>query len=228
MTSGGKVCTVMKDNEPTLSFLNNKLRGSTGCNLIDGSYSANADGSIRLEEYGVTEMACLEPGAMNQESDFINVISQVTRFSVNNGVLVLDDGTTQNQLQFIPQQSIALPLVSTSWTLTHFTESDGTTDSAASLVAGSTITLLMEGTKVSGSGGVDRYQGQTEIAEEENKLRITLAEFAAKDDSDELLKQESHYLDVLSQMTRYSLNKNTLVLSNDDQTLGLQFECTDK
>lgn len=65
---------------PTVNFSNGQVQGTTGCNSYGGEYEITGPGEIRFMPLAVTEMACIDPGVMEQEAQFLQFISQVSTY----------------------------------------------------------------------------------------------------------------------------------------------------
>lgn len=79
----------------TMSFEDERVTGSTGCNRYFGGYQLTGEG-LRFAETGMTKMAC--DGPRNEaEQQFTQLLNQVNRFDITpDGVLILhtQDGQT--------------------------------------------------------------------------------------------------------------------------------------
>jgi heat shock protein HslJ len=87
--------------EVTAVFERGKLHGFSGCNQFGGSYTVNGD-RIRISELQSTLMACIAPeGAMDQEQEFLRLLSASDSYQLTDGQLrLLHSG--QVVLAFIP------------------------------------------------------------------------------------------------------------------------------
>ena len=75
----------------TISFDDDSgvTNGSTGCNSFFGEYSVDGN-SISFSQIAWTERACLDPpGVMEQESDFLLILTAVTSFEIDGDELRL-------------------------------------------------------------------------------------------------------------------------------------------
>ncbi len=71
----GNLISALPDHTPTISFDDDtEVTGFTGCNWYGGTYTAAADGTLEFGMMHQTEIACLEPGVMEQETDFMNAL----------------------------------------------------------------------------------------------------------------------------------------------------------
>lgn len=95
------------------------INGGTGCNSFSGRVTFDGDassGSVRFDEVGVTEMACLEPGRMELERRFTAILFTIDRYLVGDDTLTLSGsgGELRYAVRVPPDPSA---LVGTDWTL---------------------------------------------------------------------------------------------------------------
>ena len=84
----------------TAAFEDGRVHGSAGCNSYSGAYQISGN-TITVSEIAVTEMACLEPeGVMEQETTFIQFLSDAQTFRFTDGQLQTFAG--HEALTFIP------------------------------------------------------------------------------------------------------------------------------
>ena len=92
----------LPDTGITATFEDGQLSGSAGCNTYFAAYNVQGD-KITISEWGITEMACLEPeGVMQQELLFMEFLvdAQRYRFEVERLMIFNSDGEA---LTFVPQ-----------------------------------------------------------------------------------------------------------------------------
>lgn len=214
---------LIPDSEVTLSFTPKLLHGDTGCNSFSGTYLEEPDGTFQWQGGSVTEMPC--PGKLElQQTDYLKLLSLANNWQVEGNVLTLSDGTAANQLQFVPHRPPSLPLEGTHWRLTDFTQSDSQTESATSVLAEHHINLKFETGKASGNSGCNTFQVElTILAGQHFDFRTQTLTVTEESCQDQVMQQEEKFLQLLPQMTRYTIREQTLSLSNEQGTLGLQF-----
>jgi heat shock protein HslJ len=84
----------------TAVFEDGRVRGSTGCNSYSGTYKVRGN-NITVSEIIATEMACPEPeGVMQQETTFIQLLSEAESFQLTDGQLQTFAG--HEALTFVP------------------------------------------------------------------------------------------------------------------------------
>ncbi len=83
----------------TIAFEDGEVNGAAGCNRYFGNYQVNGD-RITFGMLAWTEMACMQPeGIMEQEQAYMAFLSEVVRFEIEDGQLVLAKAA-QEQLIF--------------------------------------------------------------------------------------------------------------------------------
>jgi heat shock protein HslJ len=69
-------------------FTSNTVSGSAGCNHYSASYKLR-NSNLSIDQAMSTLMACLDNEAMQQESEFMMLLSQVIRYQIDGDVLFL-------------------------------------------------------------------------------------------------------------------------------------------
>ncbi|MFT3683082.1 MAG: META domain-containing protein [Ferruginibacter sp.] len=72
----------------------NKVTGSTGCNIMTGSFTLGGADTIKFSPMAVTRRACLDEGAGKTEQQFTDALSKVTSWRVTGNVLELKNAGT--------------------------------------------------------------------------------------------------------------------------------------
>ena len=81
------------DKKVTLTFTSRaEVSGNAGCNSYGGSYEAGSDGTLEFADLYHTEMYCIEPGVMEQEQLFLDLLNTAERYEVVDGMLHLSGG----------------------------------------------------------------------------------------------------------------------------------------
>ncbi|MGE6698889.1 META domain-containing protein [Hyphomonas sp. NPDC076900] len=90
-TMGGT--TVVAGSEPQINFeADGKINGTTGCNRFFGGYT-QAGAELAFSGVGMTKMACMADGVMEQESAFGKILSGKTEGRIDSlGNLILRGG----------------------------------------------------------------------------------------------------------------------------------------
>lgn len=75
----------------TLSFSDGRASGRSGCNRYSGTVTVG-DGTIRFAEIMATKMACVDEGAMQTESTFLQVLGAATTWSLSSDDVLIISG----------------------------------------------------------------------------------------------------------------------------------------
>ncbi|KZB54986.1 hypothetical protein AUP42_06205 [Thalassospira lucentensis] len=98
-----KSLTPMTPILASVNFTNDgKIAGSTGCNRYFGSYTRK-DTALDVSPLGSTKMMCMED-AMEIEDAFIAAMADVKGWKVQDGDLMLVDGSAKSIMTFEPIQ----------------------------------------------------------------------------------------------------------------------------
>jgi len=138
----------------TLEFAGERASGYAGCNAYGGTYSAGDAGALSLVEISGTTRGCLAPeGVMEQESTYLETLTEVATYKVNGANLEIHNAAGDTILTFAPTQRFAMnpaDLVGTQWRLRSFNGQD--------LPADTLYTLSFTSDRdASGSTGCRRY-----------------------------------------------------------------------
>jgi len=104
----GEEIQIIDNSGISIQFDEENLLGSSGCNTYFGDYDISGEyqifaksdpdqdeeqigigGTISLDSIASTEMACVKPGIMEQESQFLSVLNEVTEFEATELTLKL-------------------------------------------------------------------------------------------------------------------------------------------
>lgn len=70
----------------------NNVNGSTGCNRLNGSFELSGTNAIKFSPLAVTKMACVDGNLNKTESSFLDALSKVTEWSIEENNLLLKNG----------------------------------------------------------------------------------------------------------------------------------------
>lgn len=90
----GKAIDTAGGKSPNILFYpgqGGSVAGSTGCNRLKGTFTLSANNMIKLSPLATTRMACI---GENIETPFLNVLSQVDSWRIENNELMLNKGDT--------------------------------------------------------------------------------------------------------------------------------------
>jgi len=188
----------------TATFDGEKVAGFAGVNQYGGPYTAKDDGSLEIGEIASTLMAGPEP-LMKVEGAYLELLKGCDGFRVEGDTLTLLTGDTES-LTYEKAAEAALP--GTSWNVTSYNNGKGAVttpvmDSELSLEFGE------DGT-VSGTGGVNRYNGPFTVDGDGIKIGpLALTKMAGEP---ELMKQEQAFVKALESSATWKVVRNKLEL----------------
>ncbi len=196
-------------SELTAVFSPTQLSGTSGCNHYSSSYSINGS-TIEISELVSTAIDC--PSLLvEQESQFLEALRQVTSFSLVEDELVLE--TAVSTLTFHKLQP--LPLEGTNWQLSGIAQ-DG---AVIGTWVDEGITAVFANGALSGKAGCNDYFGSYT----QNGNTITISEIATTKMScdTERDQRETQFLNALSATTGYTTTQDSLTLldANDNPLL---------
>lgn len=202
----------------SIEFVDNQVRGRSGCNSYFGGYAAGDDGSLSFDTLGGTEMACEEP-LMALEAAYLTALAAVTSFSLNGSALTLDGGEVPlTFLEEVPPQP--LPLVGTTWTLTTIASGDA----VSSTIAGSVTTAVLDpdGT-ITGNADCNRYSGTYTQGEGGS---LSFSSFTTTDMicSEDVMGQGSAFLASMAKVAAFVIEGAQLQLLDGGGALLLGFD----
>jgi len=210
---------------PTLEFGEDGLAvsGNTGCNSYFGTATLTAETSISFGDLGWTEMACLDPGVMEQEQSFTQALGRVDGFVLSPTSLVLEASDGSAVIRLVPPAptTAELPLTG-DWRLVTFIEGDV----AMSVLAGTEVTLTIDtaaGT-LSGNAGCNEFNGAmaTKPADEPHTsvfVVLSLSSTLMACDPD-VMDQEAMFNSILGDATETIVDVAFLtIVTGDDRAL---------
>lgn len=200
------------DARVTIRFDGGEAGGTAACNIYGGTYTTDG-GAMSIVVGSMTEMACEEP-LMALEAAFVEALGSIDAFAVDGDVLTLEGGATP--LRFAAEQP--LPLEGTSWRLDGLAAG---TDAVTSSLADTTVTAAFTDGRVEGSTGCNEYGGAYEI--DGDAIAITDVAQTQIACDDEVMAQESTFIDGLLRAASFDVDGSTLILRDADGEFVLSF-----
>lgn len=221
-TLQGEIISLIPDSLTTIEFgSDGQINGTGGCNQYFGNYTFDSNTGLTFSQMGITEMAC--PDTMDQETKFMQALSQLSQLERNADGLILHSEDGQTVLEFVERIVEPVPtlpseqLFQQTWQLSGYVNSE-----VAVHLAESNVTLIFDGQGgLSGHGGCNNYFGSYTLTE--SQLLSFEAVGATNMYCEETMSLETVYFDLLSQMSVFSLDENGLHLSSADGQLLLDF-----
>jgi heat shock protein HslJ len=198
--------------QPSMSFTKDTTSGTTGCNYFSAGYTLNGS-ALTFTPGPLTAMACSDD-VMKQEAAFISALTKVARLAGDDSAMQLQDAAGQTLFTLAKAVAAsAKPLEGTTWQL----ETIRTDDTAASVVAGSSVTMQINDGKLSGKA-CNNFNATVTIDGES----ITVGPVASTRMaclSDDLTKQEHTFLGLLGKTTGFTVLGDQLELSAENGSL---------
>jgi heat shock protein HslJ len=207
VTVSGQPATV---GQPiTAAFENGTIKGSTGVNQYQGSYTTSSGNSISIK-LGPMTHAAGTPAAMKLESAYIAALGQAATYKVDDATLTLLNSSGAQLVVY----NIFKPasLTGTEWECTMYNNGRG---GFQSVLATSSITAKF-GTdgSLSGNGGVNQYNTTYTTSGSSITIKPPMSTMMAG--PEELMNQEAAYLAALPQAATYTIEGSQLTLRAAD------------
>jgi len=210
----GSVIPPMPGAEPSIIFgESGTLSGSAGCNLYSAAYRIN--GSTLAVEPATGTVAAAEPGLVQQEARFRELLAAAASYRVEEDRLVIAGLSGEDLLVFTRDaQPESVPLLATEWHLTHYSTGGG--NAVASPIPGTGITLTIDpdGT-LSGSAGCNAYSAPYLLNETGIAVDRVIVTKASATEPGGIMEQEDAYLDLLRSAAGYRIVGDTLAVIDD-------------
>lgn len=194
--------------QPTLNFFVERYAGYGGCNWFLGVYSVN-ETELRLNTPADTQTLCDEPGVMEQEGTYMSALWNIISYAFEGEKLVGFTTDNQRLLTFVPAE--LLPLEETTWQAAFIDDGER---GPVYVIPGSQITLIINGDKVSGSGGCNNYTTTGTFSDGEVTMGPAVSTRMACAEPQGVMDQEQRYLNVLATATSYAQGASSLILYN--------------
>lgn len=200
------------------------ISGTSGCNRYTATYTENQE-LLNISPAASTKMYCGSPeGVMTQETFYLARIREAEAYSVD-GVLKLLNSHGEVILSYTripPGTPVPAPLVGTSWYVNRFVDDSGMIRTPRGLT---TIQLVFgEDGNLYGNAGCNYYlgsyqqNGEHSVVIGDQKTTRIYCGIAG------VMELEHAYLITLQRMTRYSISGDTLILSDTEGKLRIEYD----
>jgi heat shock protein HslJ len=194
-----------------------KVSGSAGCNRYSGSYTVSGNTITFPAPLASTMMMC-DTAVMDQETAYLNALSQAQTYSVKTDQLTFFDsaGSTLGVYNAQSQE-----LSGSSWEVISYNNGK---QAVTSVMIGTSLTASF-GTdgKVSGNSGCNSYSGTYKLNANEVAIGPLASTKKFCGDPSGVMDQESQYLAALQSAASYQVEGNVLELRTQDGALAVQF-----
>lgn len=196
-----------------LDFQDGRYLANAGCNSISGEYNISESGEITLED-GVSTMMLCDEETMKNEQELQSFLTGVNGFEYSQDTLTLQSDTKSMEFSAAKMAS----LTDTKWKLNGMLINDGVVNDAA--FKNAFIELSQDG-KISGNAMCNNFFG--EFSQDENTLKIGALGSTKKMCPEEINSYETQILADLQNVSQYEISRNSLTLSNSDDSVRLNF-----
>jgi len=197
----------------TLDIDAEHMSGSTGCNHYSYTYTAEGQ-TLKFAEPGpvMTMMACTEP-LMQQEADFVKLMSAVTSYTLEGDRLTLTgaDGV------LVFEVAKPLPLEGTTWHLSGLAQNDAVVSTAVD----EQITLALKEGQAGGFAGCNDYFGAYEL--NGNGLSFGALASTKKACEGDPGQREMEFLTALERVAGFRIERGQLTLLDSAGNLVMLF-----
>jgi len=193
----------------TLNFSGEQYLGTGGCNWFLGIHSIDSP-TIFLRPPFQTQQSCTEPvGVMEQEGLYFGALSSSTDYVLEDGKLVLYRDGTERMATYSPAEHIDFE--GTLWDV------KGIFNGAKwfQIEFGSEISATFADGKLTGNAGCNDYSADYQTGDGLVIENVTATELAC-DVAQEVMAQETVYLEMLPSITDYQVIGGSLALINAD------------
>lgn len=213
----GTAFSVLSGTTISLTFEEETLSGSAGCNRYFGSYDVSGD-KIAISGIGSTKMYCGEAGVMEQEQQYLATLGEISSYEIGSETLTFFDDEGNARLVFHPKPN-EITLESGKWMLESITE-DG---SQTTVLQDRAVTAIFDNGSVGGTGGCNSYSAAYEVSED-GRLKIgTPIQTLVYCMPEELMEQESRYFSLLADVAMFRIDGDTLTLFDTEGIATLVF-----
>jgi heat shock protein HslJ len=206
--NGANVMTAVTGEKPvTAKFdASGALSGSGGCNQYSATYKVTGT-SISITQPITTLMACPEP-IMQQESSYLAQLVKASSYNSLGDNLTFFDASGATILVYKRPVDGVATIVGV-WDLFSYNNGKGGIQSV--IIGSETTADFRADLKLSGSGGCNQYSASYTTTAS-NGITITQPATTLMACAEPVMQQESQYLSLLQQATKYEISGDQLTL----------------
>lgn len=200
-----KAMLIFSEGEP------GKVRGSSGCNSITGTFELKEKDGIQFSPFASTKMACVDENVNTLESNFLAVLSKVTSWQTEQNSLLLKSGETILAKLKTKKQTNAEELkLNGAWELNYIS---GPKIAFDGLFPNKKPVIVFDFPKeeANGNGGCNGYSVKVKVNGNKISFGDALSTMMACEGNGEPV-----YFRTLKTVTSYSISNNTLTMMMDD------------
>jgi heat shock protein HslJ len=199
----------------TLSFENDQIAGTDGCNRYHGSYTLNADKLSINKHIASTMMACPEP-ITRQAAAYISALMATVSYKIDGQQLLLMNASGKTLARFNKQ---AMELGGTAWQVLSVNNGK---QAVVSTIIGSKLTVnFSTDGKLSGLAGCNQYTASYEVSGKTIKISSVAATRKLCMKLEGIMEQEAQFLRTLETVTSYRIDGTRLELRTATNALAI-------
>ncbi|MCA9922635.1 MAG: META domain-containing protein [Anaerolineales bacterium] len=202
----------------TAVFANGELSGNAGCNHYTGTYTLD-DEALAIPDTAHEEAFCDEERS-RQETQFLTALNTVTRYTIDQNSLTLQDTAGSTLLTFTkaPEPN---PLSGIIWKLVALETADGPLPAQGSLV-----TAQFMGGRVTGTGGCNVYSADTFLVADAYLLLLSNISHGFESCADPVQRLENSFFSLMETAESFTLDNDTLIIYSTRGSLSFTAENT--
>jgi heat shock protein HslJ len=199
----------------TLSFENNQIAGTDGCNRYHGSYTLSADKISINKNIASTMMACPEP-ISQQAAAYISALMETVSYKIDGQHLLLINASGKTLASFSKQ---SMELGGTSWQV--LSVNNGKQAVVSTIIDSKLTAHFSSDGKLSGSAGCNQYTASYEVSGKTIKIGSVAATRKLCMKPESIMEQEAQFLHALETVARYRLDGTRLELRTVTNALAV-------
>ncbi len=233
LDSKGQTVPVLAGSEVTAQFQDGKVAGKDGCNQYTGTYKVT--GGVLTVKLGASTLMACEAKLMDQAKAYTTALASAATFQITGDRLQITNGggkvaatfaapapaagpapavaATQAPTQTLKVTTVAtttVPLEGTPWKLAALADAKGT---AVPTLAGTEVTALLQGGRVTGSAGCNNYSATYKATSAALTVNAPVAT-TRKACTQPIMQQETAYLAALAKSATFKIEGDKLELRN--------------
>ncbi len=213
----GDTNTPLGGNPINLKLSEGKFNGTAGCNSYFGSYSVAGEKLDFAQPIGATMKLC-PPPVMEQEHAYLELLSQVNSYHIDDETLVLLNQAPQPVLKYVVQRPAELE--KTQWQATGINNGRGGVASSAN--TGLSTAQFLDG-KLTGNAGCNQYSAGYTMEEKKITIGPVMTTRKHCPEPTEIMQQEQEFLQAISGTRIITLDTRKLELRNEEGALQVRF-----
>jgi heat shock protein HslJ len=194
-----------------------KVAGSAGCNRYSGTYTVSGSNITFSTQMAMTMMMC-EQAVMDQETAYMQALSEAKSFAVTGDQLTLSGGDG-NPLAVYKAQS--QDLAGSNWEVSAYNNGK---QAVVGVLEGTTLTASF-GTdgNLSGNSGCNTFSGAYKVTGDQITIGPLASTMMMCSEPEGVMDQEGQYLAALQSAAKYQIEGNVLQLRTSDDALAAMF-----